>query len=95
MYALVLEADGFQFLVDPRDLWKPPRLIVRRGYITAEVWLDETDISFVRPNKFSARDQTRILALVREKVDELLMWWVSLKDDARRGRLEGNNVMVD
>ena len=94
MYALVLEAEGFQFLIDPRDLWKPPRLIVRRGYLAAAVWLDESDISFMKPSKFSVRDQTRILALVRENTDDLLMRWVSLKDDVRRGRLE-RNVLVD
>ena len=94
MYALVLEAEGFQFLIDPRALWKPPRLIVRRGYLTAEVWLDESDISFMKASKFSVRDQTRILALVRENADDLLMRWISLKDDVRRGRLE-RNVLVD
>ena len=74
MFALVLEADGFQFLIDPRDLWKPPRVIVRRGYMEAMVWLDETDVSFMKPSKLSVRDQSEILALVRENLDELISW---------------------
>ena len=66
MHALILEAEGFKFVIDPRDLWKPPRVIVRKGYLQAEIWLDETDISFMKPNRFSVREQTRILELVRE-----------------------------
>jgi hypothetical protein len=94
MYALVLETDGFHCLIDPAMLWKPPRVLIRRGYIETEVWLDETDISFMKPSKFSVRDQTHILELVRENFDDLLMWWVLLKNDVRRGRLE-RNVFVD
>jgi hypothetical protein len=94
MYALVLETDGFQFLIDPRLLWKPPRVLVRRGSIQTEVWLDETDISFLKASRFSVRDQTMILKLVEENLDELLNWWVGLKDDLRRGRLE-RNVLVN
>lgn len=94
MYALILETDGFEFLIDPALLWKPPRVLVRRGWLATEVWLDETDISFMKPSKFSVRDQTRILALVRENFDELMMWWCTLKDDVRRGRLE-RNILVD
>ena len=94
MYALVLEADDYTFLVDTRDLWKPPRVVVRRGFTEADVWLYEDDISFVRPPRFAPYDQERILALVREHIDDLLMSFVSLKDDVRRGRLE-RNLLVD
>ncbi len=94
MYALVLEAEGFQFLIDPALLWKPPRLLVRRGYTQTEVWLDETDISFLKASKFSVRDQTLILKLVEEHLDELLGRWALLKDDMRRGRLE-RNVLIN
>jgi hypothetical protein len=94
MYALVLEAEGFEFLIDPALLWKPPRVTVRRGYLSAEVWLDETDISFMKPSRMSVREQTLILKLVRENFDDLSMWWVALKDDVRRGRLE-QNVLID
>ncbi len=94
MYALILEAEGYEFLIDPALLWKPPRVLVRRGYMQAEVWLDETDVSFMKPNRFSVRDQTLILKLVRENIDDLLMQWHSLKDDVRRGRLE-RNALVD
>jgi hypothetical protein len=94
MYALVLEAEGFQFLIDPAVLWKPPRLLVRRGSVQTEVWLDETDISFMKASKFSVRDQTLILNLVEEHLDELLCRWALLKDDVRRGRLE-RNVLVN
>lgn len=94
MYALVLEAEGFEFLIDPKLLWKPPRVTVRQGYLCADVWLDETDISFMKPSRFSVRDQTRILRLVHENFDDLSMWWVTLKNDVYRGRLE-RNVLVD
>lgn len=94
MYALILETEDFQFLIDPRDLWKPPRVVARKGWLTAEVWLDETDLSFMKPSCFSVREQTRILELVRENLDDLLMGWCTLKDDVRRGRLE-RNVLID
>ena len=93
MYALVLEIDGFQFLIDPALLWKPPRVRVRRGYAEAEILLDETDISFMKPSKFSVRDQIEILRLVQDNLDSLLSWWCTLKDDARRGRLD-RNVLI-
>ncbi|MGQ0563242.1 MAG: hypothetical protein ACT443_15385 [Gemmatimonadota bacterium] len=93
MYALVLETDGFEFLIDPRDLWKPPRLVVRRGWQSAEVWLDENDVSFLKPSRFSVRDQTLILRLVRENIDDLSMSWMSLKNDVRMGRLERNALV--
>ena len=94
MYALVHETEGFQFLIDEHDLWKPPRVVVRRGYIETTVWLDETDISFLKASKFSVRDQERILALTRENFDDLLCWWCNLKNDVRRGRFE-RNVLID
>jgi hypothetical protein len=94
MYALVLEAEGFEFVIDPALLWKPPRVLVRRGYLQAEVWLDETAISFMKPSKFTVRDQVRILELVKDNFDELLMWWCTLKDDVRRGRLD-QNALID
>ena len=94
MYALVLETDGYEFLIDPALLWKPPRVLVRRGWLQTEVWLDDTDISFMKPSKFSVRDQTRILHLVREHFNDLLMSWSTLKNDVRRGRLN-RNVLID
>jgi hypothetical protein len=92
-YALVLEAEGCQFLIDPRALWKPPRVVVRRGHAEAEIWLDEDDVSFMR-SSLDAHAERLVLALVSEKLEELLMWWYTLKDDVRRGRLE-RNVLVD
>ena len=94
MYALVLEAEDFEFLIDPRDLWKPPRVLVRRGYAEGEVWLDEEDVSFMKPSRFSTRDERRVLALVREHLDTLLDAWFNLREDVRRGRLE-RNLLVD
>jgi hypothetical protein len=93
VYALVLEEDGYEFLIDTRDLWKPPRVLVRRGYADGEVWLDEDDVSFVK-SRFLPRDEKRVLALVREHIDDLLMRFLTLKDDVRRGRL-GRNLLVD
>lgn len=94
-YALVLEVEDYEFLIDTRDLWKPPRVLVRRGYAEGEVWLDETDVSWSRPSKFGKRsEEEHVLGLVREHIDDLLYRWIGLKDDARRGRLE-RNVLVD
>ncbi|MGH7506924.1 MAG: hypothetical protein ACRELX_14800 [Longimicrobiales bacterium] len=48
----------------------------------------------MRPPRFAPHDEERMLTLVRTHVDDLLGAWWSLKDDARRGRLE-RNVLVD
>lgn len=93
-YGLVLERDGFEFLVDPRHLWMPPRVLVRRRDRTAEVWLWEGDVSFRRPSDFSRSEDRRILALVRDNLEELLDGWHNLRQDMRRGRL-GRNLFVD
>jgi hypothetical protein len=92
--ALVLQTDGFDFLIDTRDLWKPPRVLVRRGVREAEVWLWDDDVEFMKPTTFLEEDEARILALVEIHCDELLMWWAELRNDVRRGRLE-RNVLVD
>ena len=55
---------------------------------------DEDDISFMKPSKFTPRDERRVLALVREHFDDLLSAWCTLRDDVRRGRLE-RNLLVD
>ena len=91
--ALVLEAEGCQVLIDPRALWKPPRVVVRRGHAEAEIWLDEDNVSFMR-SRLDAHAERLVLALVKENLDELLMWWYTLRDDVRRGRLE-RHVLVD
>ena len=91
--ALVLETGGFEFLIDTHELWKPPRVHVRRGCAYADVWLDEDDVSFMK-SKFHLHDEKRVLALVREHLDDLLYAWCSLKDDVRRGRL-GRNLLVE
>lgn len=95
MYVLVLEEADFQVLIDPADLWRVPRVIVRRGYNEAGVWLDDSAVAFIKPSRFSVRDQVQILALVRDNVDHLLDRWASLKDDVRKGRLEEYNVLID
>lgn len=43
-YALVLEVDHFEVLIELRHLWKPPRVVVRRGARTAEIWLFDDDV---------------------------------------------------
>jgi hypothetical protein len=94
MYALVLQEEDFDFLIDPRDLWSVPRVIVRNGWREAEVWLDEEGVSFRRPGKFGKRDEERILRLVADNVDTLLDAWFSLREDVRRDRLD-RNTLVD
>jgi hypothetical protein len=94
MYALVLEEEDFEFLIDPRDLWSVPRVIVRNGWREAEVWLDEEGVSFRRPGKFGKRDEDRILRLVADNLDTLLDAWFSLREDVKRDRLD-RNTLVD
>ena len=94
MYALVLVEGDFEFLIDPRDLWSVPRVVVRSGWREAEVWLDEEGVSFRKPGKFGKRDEQRILALVNQHLDELLDSWFSLREDVRRDRLD-RNTLVD
>jgi hypothetical protein len=86
VYVLVLEIEGYEFLAHPADLWRAPRLTVRRGGREGEVWLDEEDISFLW-SRFPEREEERILALVQENVDDLLDLWAMLRNDARWGRL--------
>ncbi len=92
-YALVLETEGFEFLIDTRDLWRPSWVYVRRGLEGADVWLDDDDVSFMTPPQLRPADQRRVLELVREHIDELAYAWISLKDDVRRGRLERNTLV--
>ena len=89
---LVLEQDGFAVLIDTRLLWKPPRVLVRRGYSEAEIWLDEQDISVLH-SKFSQRDDAKLLDLVRENFDDLFGCWCELKNDVRRDRLDRNALV--
>ena len=93
VYVLVMQQDDFEFLIDPQELWKPPRVLMRNGWREAEVWLED-EISFRRPGKFGKRDEERILALVREHQERLIDAWFSLKEDVRRDRLD-RNVLVD
>lgn len=93
-YALVLEVDQFEVLIELRHLWKPPRVVVRRGPRTAEIWLFDDDVRLVRPGDFAPPEERRILDLVRDHFDELLDWWFNLKNDARRERL-ARNTLVD
>jgi len=60
-----MQTEGFDFLTDTRDLWKPPRVLVRRAFSEAAVWLDEDDISFMKPTGFLEREESHILELVR------------------------------
>ena len=94
MYALVLQEAEFEFLIDPRDLWSVPRVVVRSGWREAEVWLDEQGVSFRKSGKFGKRDEGRILDLVDEHLDELLDAWFHLREDVRRDRLD-RNILVD
>jgi hypothetical protein len=94
-YALVLEADDFEFLIETALLWKPPRVLVRRGYAQGEVWLDEADVSFIT-SRFHPPDEQRIRALVHEHFEDLIMSWHELKNDVRCGApLSERHVLVD
>ena len=93
-FALVLERAGFEFLIDTRDLWRPAYVYVRRGLERGAVWLDDDEVSFVTQPPYGRSERERVVALVRQHVDDLLMAWHSLRDDVRRGRL-GRNTLVD
>lgn len=92
-YGLALERDGFEFLLELRLLRMAPRVLVRRGARTAEVWLWEDDLALVRPSDFDAATDDRVLTLVADHFEELLDTWYHLREDMRRGRL-GRNLLV-
>jgi hypothetical protein len=89
-YVVAMEIADLEFLMDPRLFYGPPRLLVRRGGQTAEVWLDEDDLRFIRTGPFTEADRRRILALVETHVDELIAWWFHFREDFKRGRLRRN-----
>lgn len=89
-YALALEEEGFEFLIDPALLDGPPRVLVRRAGGDAEIWLDDNDVSLTRPSRFPPDRERRTLELVRQNLEDLLSLWYHLRNDARRGRLSRN-----
>jgi hypothetical protein len=89
-YAVAMEVADLELLMDPRLFYGPPRLLVRRGGKTAEVWLHEDDLRFSRPGPFTEAERRRILALVGKHVDELIGWWFHFREDFKRGRLRRN-----
>lgn len=96
LYVLALEVGDFEFLIEPRLLWGPPRVLVRRGGRLAEVWLDESDVAFTsrHPSRLSRFEKRRVLGMVEGHFDELCDVWFAVREDARRGRLE-RHVLVD
>jgi hypothetical protein len=91
-YALVMEVDGLELLIDPVLLRMPPRVLVRRGAATAEVWLDEDNVALAGPSGFSRFEERRVLELVRSHLDDLRDAWFNLREDDRRGRLEKRQI---
>jgi hypothetical protein len=94
MYVLALEAEGFQFLFDPGELYKPPIVHVRKGVRQAELWLED-DVSLRRAGGFIEPDADRIVELVETYQDQLLDSWYSVREDHKRGRLHKRNTMID
>ena len=92
MYALVLEAEGYEFLFDHRNLWKPPTVHVRRGVRQAELWLSD-EVTLKRAGGFIPRETDKIVKLVEAHQDDLLTSWWDLKEDVRRGRLDRNTLV--
>lgn len=88
-YALALEEEGFEFLLDPALLAGPPRVLVRRAGGDAEIWLDD-DVSLTRPSSFPPARERRALELVRQNLEDLSSLWYHLRNDLRRGRLSRN-----
>ena len=101
-FAFVKAVDDVELLIDPRLLWGPPRVAVRRGHRMAEIWLDPEgpEVSSRKrsspevPDGFTAFEVRRLLALVADHLEELTEAWFALREDWRRGRL-GRNVFVD
>ena len=93
-FALVKEVDDVEFLVDPRLLWGPPRLVVRRGLRVAEIWLHPEGPEASRPGSIGVVEERRLLVLVAEHLDDLTSAWFDLREDRRRGRPR-RNLFVD
>ena len=93
-FALVMEVDDLEFLVDPGLLWGPPRVAVRRGLRVAEIWLHPDGPALSSLGRFTELEERRLLALVSEHLEDLTDAWFNLRQDRRRGRLH-RHLFVD
>ncbi len=89
-YAVAMQVGDLEFLMDPRLFYGPPRLLVRRGAETAEIWLGEDDLHFTRTGPFQDAEQLQILLAVDDNMDELIERWFWYREDFKRGRLRRN-----
>lgn len=87
-HVIALEADGFEILMDARLFWGPPKVIVRRGGRTLEVWLDPEDTHVLLNRGFSDVEERRALNLVRDRTEELENLWFSFRNDWKMHRLD-------
>lgn len=69
----VLRVDGFRLYFYSHEPNEPPHVHIDRSEASAKVWLEL--VALARNLGYPARDLTRILALVRERRDELLEAW--------------------
>jgi hypothetical protein len=87
-YVLALELEGIQILMEPRLFWGPPKVLVRRGTRTLEIWLDPDNLHVLVNRGFSDVEERRALHLVRERTDELTDLWYGFRNDWKQDRLE-------
>lgn len=92
-FALVHEEDGYEFLVDTHKLRGLSLITVRRGRRRCVVWVDEDEVT-VEDTDFCAAETSRICALAQNNRDDLQMWFLSVRNDWKRDRLE-RNCLVD
>ena len=92
-YALVHEEGGYEFLVDTHKLYGLSLITVRRGQHKCVVWIDEPEVE-IEHSEFSEQETAAVKALAEQNADDLLMWFLTIRNDWKRDRLE-RNVLID
>jgi hypothetical protein len=92
-YALVREEVGYEFLVDTHKLYGLSLITVRRGRNSCIVWVDEAVVE-IEASDFGERDIAKIRELAQKNKDELQMWFMEIRSDWKRDRLE-RNCLID
>lgn len=92
-YALVHEEGGYEFLVDTHKLNSLSLIRIRRGRRSCVVWIDDDEV-VIESTDFGEDETSRIRDLAEESHDDLLMWFLTIRNDWKWGRLE-RNCLVD
>jgi len=92
-YALVHEDGGYEFLVDTHKLYGLSLIKIRRGRRICTVWVDEDEVT-VEDTDFGEQETAKIRDLAQKDREELQMWFVEIRNDWKRDRLE-RNCLID